>query len=312
MAAILVIKHGALGDFVLATGAFQAIRRHHRNDAVTLLTTAPYAALARASGYFDDVWVDPRARLTQVARWLGLARRLRRTRFARVYDLQHSDRSHAYYRLMGRPEWSGIAPGCSHPHANPDRDRLHTLEREAEQLAMAGIAVVPPPDVSWARADIAAFALPPAYALLVPGGSAHRPEKRWPAARYAALARALAGRGIAPVLIGAAAERAVLAEIARAAPGACDLGGRTDLFQVTELARGARLAVGNDTGPMHLIAVAGCPSLVLFSGASDPALTRPRGPRVAVLRAPDLGDLAAEAAMAAVENLLRPPRPSAG
>ena len=38
---ILVIKHGALGDFILAQSAFAAIRRHHRDGTITLLTTAP-------------------------------------------------------------------------------------------------------------------------------------------------------------------------------------------------------------------------------------------------------------------------------
>ncbi len=47
---ILVIKHGALGDFLLATGAFQAIRRHHANAEITLLTTRPYAEFGREIG----------------------------------------------------------------------------------------------------------------------------------------------------------------------------------------------------------------------------------------------------------------------
>jgi ADP-heptose:LPS heptosyltransferase len=58
------------------------------------------------------------------------------------------------------------------------------------------------------------------------------------------------------------------------------------------LARTALGAVGNDTGPMHLIAAAGAPSLVLFSSESDPGLCAPRpgaqGGKVAILRKPDL------------------------
>ncbi|MCH7555017.1 MAG: ADP-heptose--LPS heptosyltransferase, partial [Proteobacteria bacterium] len=210
MKRLLVIKLGALGDMVLATGAFQAIRAHHAGDHVVLLTTRAYGEFARLSGYFDEVWIDSRPPPWRVRQWLALRRRLRGGGFTRVYDLQHSTRSHMYFRLFGaaRPEWSGVAPGCSHPHANPDRDAMHTVEREAEQLAMAGIASTPPPDLSWLRGDISAFGLPARYALLVPGGSAHRPEKRWNG--YAAAAVALAARGLCPVLIGAAHERPVL------------------------------------------------------------------------------------------------------
>ena len=184
---------------------------------------------------------------------------------------------------------------------------MHTLEREAEQLAMAGIEIAPPPDVSWLDADVSRFGLGEGCALLGPGGSAHRPEKRWPAASYAALARRLAGRGIAPALIGAAAERAEIAAIAAACPDAVDLCDETSLAEIAALARRAAVAVGNDTGPMHLIALAGAPVVVLYSAASEPARTAPRGPSVTVLRRPSLDDLTLEAVVAA---LPLPPPPS--
>ena len=44
---------------------------------------------------------------------------------------------------MGRPEWSGIARGASHRHDNPERDRMHTLERQAEQLRLADVRLAP-------------------------------------------------------------------------------------------------------------------------------------------------------------------------
>ena len=297
----LVIKLSALGDMVLATGAFQAIRAHHADDHLVLLTTRAYGEFARASGYFDEVWIDSRPPLWRVWQWLALGLRLRRGGFERVYDLQHTTRTHQYYRLFGRarPEWSGVAPGCSHPHANDLRDTLHTVEREAEQLAMAGIAETPPPDVSWLDSDISALGPPAPYALLVPGGSAHRPEKRWPG--YGRAAAALADRGLRPVLIGGPPERAVLADIAAACPQAVDLCGRTDFGAIAALARGASTAIGNDTGPMHIIATAGCASLVLFSAASIPALTAPRGPQVTILQRDSLADLKVEEVMAALD-----------
>jgi len=295
---ILVIKHGALGDFVLAMGPFAAIRSHHARAHITLLTAAPYADLARRSGWFDEVWIDDRPGWGRPGGWWALRRRLRAGGFVRVYDLQTSDRSSAYLRLFprrGRPEWSGIAPGASHPHANPRRNAMHTVERQREQLAMAGIPDVPAADLSWLDADITRYRLPARLVLLVPGGSPNRPGKRWPAEHYAALADMLIGEGLAPVLLGTEAERDVLAAVATGRPEVVNLAGQTDFAEIAALARRAAGAVGNDTGPMHLIAAAGCPSVVLFSAESDPALCAPRGPAVTVLREERLGALGVEA-----------------
>lgn len=300
---VLVIKLGALGDFVLATGPFAAIRGHHPDAHMVLLTTGPYEELACAGGWFDEVWLDSRPQALDAAGWLALRRQLRGGRFARVYDLQTSDRSSSYFRLFWPgpwPEWSGIARGCSHPHANPDRDFMHTLERQAEQLRMAGITEVPPPDLSWADADIARFGLPEPFALLVPGGSAHRPAKRWPAASFRALAQRLAARGVTPVLIGTAAEADLTAEIATDLSAVRNLTGETSVSDLAVLARRAWAAVGNDTGPMHVAAVAGCPCVVLYSDESDPTLCAQRGPDVTILRREALELLQVEEVTAAL------------
>ena len=293
---ILVIKLGALGDFVQAMGPAAAIRAHHREAEVTLLTSAPFAEIAQMSPYFDHVWIDERPRGLDVAAWLRLRRRLREGNFDRVYDLQTSARSSGYFHLLApgqRPEWSGIARGASHPHTNPRRDLMHTLDRQSDQLAVAGIAVVPPPDLSWAKADIKRFNLPPEFMLLVPGGAAHRPKKRWPATQYAVLARAIAQHGVTPVVIGGRDEMETVRAVVRGVPLARDLAGQTNLAEIVGLGAAARYAVGNDTGPMHLIVAAGCRATVLYSAASDPALTQPRGTKVTVLRRDDLASLGA-------------------
>ena len=219
-----------------------------------------------------------------------------------VYDLQTSERSSRYFFLAGRPAWSGIAPGCSLPHANAARDAMHTLERQREQLEMAGVADFPPPDLSWLAGD-QDVDLPDRFALLVPGAAPHRPRKRWPADRFGELAIVLAARGITPVVLGTAAETPLAVTIRHACPNTIDLTGRTTIESIAGLARRAALAVGNDTGPMHLITAIGCPCVVLFSAESDPALTAPRGPGGAwptVLRVPDLADLSAARVAAAL------------
>jgi ADP-heptose:LPS heptosyltransferase len=299
---ILVIKLSALGDFVQALGPAAALRRHHAGDRITLLTTAPYTDFARATGYFDEVLIDTRPRIFDLAGWLALRRVLRAGRFDRVYDLQTSDRSSFYAWLMrpGRlPEWSGIARFCSHPHADLDRDAGHTIDKQAEQLLMAGVFPVPLP-----RCPVPARPLPAPlagrpFALLIPGSSPRHTAKRWPEDRYGRLARRLSDAGYLPVILGAPGEEAIAAAITALCPEAVDLVGRTDLAALAGLAQQASLTIGNDTGVTHIAASGGNPVVVLFSRASEPARCAPRGGAVSVLSRPDLADLPVDAVFAA-------------
>lgn len=315
---ILVIKLSALGDFVLALAAMKKIRQVHAKAHITLLTTPPFEALAKICPYFNAV--DTGGRPESFSDWMSLRRRIKAVGYDRVYDLQTSAQSNRIFQLLrpGPPPWSGVAFGCSLPHKNPLRNGMHTLERQADQLMYAGIwedaptepGSAPPPDLSWvmrSRAPerpVPGANKPRPYVMFVPGGSAHRPEKRWPVERYSELARILYARGFDVVVIGGPAEAELAHAIQRAAPRARDLTGRTDFASVAVLGARAALAVGNDTGPLHLAAAAGAPTIVLFSKASDPALSAPRG-RVAILRAENLSDLpVAQVAQAA--NSLAP------
>ncbi|MDJ0390841.1 glycosyltransferase family 9 protein [Roseomonas sp. E05] len=298
---ILVIKLSALGDFIQAFGPFAAIRSHHPDAEITLLTTPPFAPLARRSPWFDQVWEDGRPSWGDLPAVWRLARKLRRPDFDRVYDLQTSGRSSRYRWLTGsRPEWSGIAAGASHRHDNPARDHMHTVERQREQLRIAGITDFPPPDMAWLESDLSAFGLPPRLGLLIPGASPGHPGKRWPVERYAALAAQLD----CPVaVLGGGAEKPLAQAIRQAAPATLDLTGRTSLLQIGALARRAAFAIGNDTGPTHLVAIAGCPTVALFGDASNPDLCAPRGPAVAVLRHVPLAALPVEAVRRVVAGL---------
>jgi ADP-heptose:LPS heptosyltransferase len=290
---ILIIKLGALGDFVQALGPFQAIRDYHPKAHLTLMTTKPFVELAEKSGWFDDVWVDARPRLINLGAILALRQKLRGGHFKMIYDLQTSDRSSFYYQLMwpDRPNWSGIAKGCSHPHDNPQRNFMHTHDRQADQLTRCGIMDIPSPDIAWMVGDVSRFNLPEKFILLVPGGAPHRPDKRWSGGRYAALAKLLLGQGLCPVVIGTKDEAAEADEICTKNPDAISLIGQTSLFEIAVLANMASGAVGNDTGPMHLIAGTGCPSLVLYAQASDPALCAQRGRDVEILQVSQLEKL---------------------
>jgi ADP-heptose:LPS heptosyltransferase len=317
---ILVIKLSALGDFVLALAAMKKIRQAHKRAHITLLTTPPFEALAKASPYFNAVETDGKPE--GLGAWMALRRRLKAARYDRVYDLQTSSASARIFHLMrpGPPEWSGIALGCSLPHKNRQRDHMHTLERQADQLKYAGIwpdaptepGAAPPPDLSWVTRKPALDRVasganrPRPFVMLIPGGSAHRLDKRWPAERFGELAKRLHARGYDIVIIGGLQESAVARQIQKYVGTARDLTGRTDFASIAAMGAKAALVVGNDTGPLHLAAATGAPTIVLFSKASNPGLSAPRG-HVTVLQAGDLAELEVDAVTQSAISALSPP-----
>lgn len=102
-------------------------------------------------------------------------------------------------------------------------------------------------------------------ALVHPG--ARLGSRRWPAARFAAVADALADSGLSVVLTGSGDEAGLTQAVASAmrAP-ATDLAGRTTLWSLGALVERARVVLSNDTGISHIAAALGTPSVVVSSG----------------------------------------------
>ncbi|MEO0981597.1 MAG: glycosyltransferase family 9 protein [Pseudomonadota bacterium] len=329
---VLVIKLSALGDFVLALGAMEAVRRHHPSARITLLTTEPYKAFAEKCPYVDAVETDGRP--DGVKATGALVSRIRKEKYDIVYDFQTSGRTSNYFRLLnlpGRrpPLWSGHAEGCAFPHDNPARGVMHSIDRLAEQLEHAGVApeggytltTKPTPSVDWIEPALGNaprltpdyFGLDPDFALIIPGASAHRSAKRWPPESFAEIARRIADAGVQPVMIGAKAEGDIAHAVCRDEPRVKNLVTRTDLFQIATLARRARFVVGNDTGPMHLSTIAGAPGVALFAtDESDPKQAEPRGSTVIVVHAPTLEQVSPDDVWQAIRALgvLRVPAPA--
>ncbi|MEK7802137.1 MAG: glycosyltransferase family 9 protein, partial [Pseudomonadota bacterium] len=188
--------------------------------------------------------------------------------------------------------------GASHRNTAPDRSTRHAFYGHVQTLALAGLHDVVLDPLLWmsnSTDDIKFFGLKAPYALLIAGCSPQHPEKRWPVASFRALAAKLLRQGITPVVIGTKDEAETNAAIARGLD-VIDLTGRTALFDIPLLARYAVAAIGNDTGPMHMAAVTGCPLVMLFSNtASNIALHAapfPEGtPHVANLVADNIGDI---------------------
>ena len=115
-------------------------------------------------------------------------------------------------------------------------------------------------------------------------GAEYGPAKRWPAARYAELARSLhASSGLPVVLLGSPGEAALCEQIAAESAGACRvLAGKLPLEGAMALIAAARGVVSNDSGLMHVAAAFGVPQVAVF-GSTSPLHTPPLNRRAEVL-----------------------------
>jgi len=293
MSALVLCTGGGIGDVLLSTPVMRALRE--RFGEVVALTAPAHRDVLAGNPALADVWTDdlpftqqvrriakrgfaasvttwatPRsAALPYVARVplrAGQARRL----YSRLFTHRVTVRSEFGDRTT---HWTQVlldfarALQCDVADATPmfsvpDAARASL----AETLARAGVSAP--------------------YVVLHPTRGIAAARARWPVARFADLARELGASGNAMVVVtGGPPDRAISDAVA-AASGAISLGGRTSLKEFGALALGARGVVAMDSGPMHVAAAVGAPTLGIFALQSDePDRWAPLGPRTAIVRA---------------------------
>jgi ADP-heptose:LPS heptosyltransferase len=110
-------------------------------------------------------------------------------------------------------------------------------------------------------------------------------------------------------LIGTQIDADLNQHIKKAVPECIDMTGKTQFQDLATLGSQASFAIGNDTGPLHLLSVAGAPTVALFSHASDPVRCAQRGPWVKIFREKNLANVSPRMVIEILESLLKKERP---
>jgi len=133
-----------------------------------------------------------------------------------------------------------------------------------------------PEDLAVADGVLRKSGLDPERPLLGISPGANWATKRWPAERFAGLARRALERGFQVAVQGSAREADLARTVAQHAPGAVDLSGRLDLRGLGGLIARCAAFAANDSGPMHMARALGVPTLAFF-GSTDPSMFDFRG-----------------------------------
>jgi heptosyltransferase-2 len=294
---LLVVAPNWIGDALLAQSLLALLRERHADatlDVIAPAWTAPvvermpevdaviptrfaHGELALASrwrlgrslrGRYDAAWVLPNSLKSALVPWIaGIARRvgfLGEQRYGLLNVVHRLDEA-ALPMMAERYAQLAVAPGEPVPRPLPPT-RLR-VDEGARAAACARLRLD-------ASRPVVAFC----------PGAEYGPAKRWPAERFATLARQLAAAGRDVWLFGSARDAAIGEAIVAAAPDArlTNLCGRTDLAAAIDLLSLAEGVVANDSGLMHVAAALGRPLVALY-GSSSPAHTPPLDPRARLI-----------------------------
>lgn len=282
---ILIIKFGGLGDFILSLHAINTVKEFHAGDNITLLTEKPYHLIASKSGWFNEIIKIKRSTFYFLDKF-QIKSKLDQSKFDVIYDFQTSKRSSSYFTIFKNKNtrWSGIAEGCSNYHLNKNRDNMHTLERQKDQLKFSGIKQNFDLKLDWLfQSKLKKKTFKEPFVVFVPGGSEKRKYKRIPSEVFIKISEYLEKSKIKIFLIGTGEERKICNEIENKCPRVINLCEKLDILELAVLAGQSKVAIGNDTGPMHLFGLVGCKTLVFFTKHSNPELCAPRGSNVKII-----------------------------
>ncbi|HLI36461.1 MAG TPA: glycosyltransferase family 9 protein [Streptosporangiaceae bacterium] len=262
----VVLRALGLGDLLTAVPALRALRRGLPDHEIVLAAPAPLAALVPVLGAVD--------RLLALPGLVPVPQPFPRPAVA-VNLHGRGPESHGVLRALRPATLMSFAhpahPGAGGPHAPAWQPEEHEVARWCRLVAAygfrpdpAGLDLLPPPAPS-----------PLPGVVIVHPGAKHA-ARRWPAARFAAVAAALRADGHRVVVTGSREEGGLARSVALAAGLAGDdvLAGRTDLAALAAVVAGARLVICGDTGIAHLATACRTPSVVLF-GPVPPALWGP-------------------------------------
>jgi len=304
---VLAIQLKRIGDLLLTTPALHALRTAGARVTLALADNTAPLLPALTGEVIDDTLVFRRGSI-QLAQWRRVAF-ARRGEFDAVVDFTGNDRSALLTRLSGARQrviardalkraarWR---PWCYTAFAETDVRLRHTVDRYLDTVRALALLIPefseknPPAPVLHLPAEARAAAQEAMgghtdYAVVHPGSA--RAEKYWPPERWAVVIDHVQRvRGVPVALTGGRGdpfEDAHLQAIraALSAPVAADLAGRLDLLALAALIAGSAFFLGVDSGPMHLLAAARRPAVVLF-GPTNPFHWRPRHAECRVLRA---------------------------
>jgi heptosyltransferase-2 len=286
----LVIRLSSMGDVILTTPFLRALRRRFPGAEIHFLTKTAYAGLVETHPAVDAVLTFDSAGSRALSE---TGARLRANRYDVVFDLHKNLRSVPLAR-MARPSRVYRINKATFRRWLLIGLKVDLLEKRGDAPAVyvetgKGLGLLDdgdPPDVhpdaeAVARADETSAGMQKPLWGLIPSASSW--NKRWP--YFAELGRGLVGeRGGTCLLFGGPGDTELCASIGgRIGPAAVSLAGVPTPLEMAALLRRCALAVGNDTGPMHLAVAVGTPTVAFFGPTTRRLGYYPRGDGVRIL-----------------------------
>jgi heptosyltransferase II len=283
-APLLVRSPNWLGDAVMALPAVRNLKTMLVDEPLTVAAPEKLAAFWQACPFVDHVIA-----LTEPKKLRATAAQLRAGKFASALLLPNSLRAAAEAALAGIPQRVGYARAgrsllLTHAVPVPPRNPVRLHQRFYYLDLVTAVGAPADPAMPPLRKPPADPAPDGRMTVAICPGAEYGPAKRWPIERYLAIAQHFIAKHQARILLlGAAGDAPLTAQLAAQLPEAEDRAGKTTLTEFIATLASARLVICNDSGAMHVASALGVPTVAIF-GSTEPLLTGPLGPNTTVLR----------------------------
>ena len=318
---ILIIRCDHIGDVIASSVVLKPLRKAYPEAIIDVLTSSSGADILKGDPNIDNVisfnapwFIRNRKGESVIAGVRNMVRAIKKGKYDIAIDLRGDARHILAMFISGirkRISYGITGGGFLLTHEVPCAGLEHETKRNIDLLAP--LKIFPDKvavelrsadsDIKDAKSLVRESDIKGSYVVIHPVSG--RTSKNWSPDKFACIIKFLKDKkNMTPVMIGSMSDKETLEDLGE---GTIDLCGKTSLGMLGPIISEASLFVGLDSGPAHIAAAVGTPTVILFSGTDDPDQWAPKGDNVHVIypgKDKDLSEVSVEEVTRVIDKLV--------
>jgi ADP-heptose:LPS heptosyltransferase len=299
---ILVIKHGSLGDIILALPAFASIRTHYNKSEIFLLTEKKYFKFFEKCTYIDNCIEDNRKDNFFIT--LKRIIKLFHNKYDLIIDLQNSRRTSFYNLLFSIFQSTKVCSSRSFADFRyhiPIQGIESVREGLFNQLKLIGVNRIINEDYSWLKIKLSERFVKP-LALFIPGVSKNGNHKQWQPYKFAAIAKYFENLNFTICVIGNKEDEKSVLPIIESCNNVVNKIDLSPPEVIYSLALNSKIIFSNDTGPGHIASLAKNNFIWIVNDNNVSRANQPFGSHVYKIQSRSVKEISVQTVLSLIEK----------